>query len=95
MSDTKVNVYTPDGRHVGFFLNPKIQVFPEGDYELSGFFFDSDGEKLDKLDFNPQALPYTADISQVQGMPHSQLQNVYVQRGRQPVRMTGNAVSLN
>jgi len=38
MSDVKVNVYTSAGAHVGYFLNPHVQAFPEGDYELSGEF---------------------------------------------------------
>lgn len=91
MSDVKVNVYTPVGAHIGYFLNPDIQAFPEGDYELSGEFFDADGQRIQKLDFNPQALPYVADISAVKGMAHTKLENVYVQRGRQPVKMTGSA----
>lgn len=89
--DVKVNVYLPNGNNVGYFLNPTVQAFPEGDYELSGEFYDSDGERIARLDFNPQALPYTADLSQVAGLPHARIENVYVQRGRQPVRMTGNA----
>jgi hypothetical protein len=91
MSDVKVNVYTTVGAHVGYFLNPHVQAFPEGDYELSGDFYDIDGQRLSKIEFNPQALPYVADISAVSGLAHKKLESVYVQRGRQPVRMTGNA----
>lgn len=91
MSDVKVNVYTSVGAHVGYFLNPHVQAFPEGDYELSGEFFDENGDRIQKLDFNPQALPYVADLSAVNGLAHTKIENVYVQRGRQPVRMSGNA----
>jgi len=91
MSDVKVNVYTTVGAHVGYFLNPNVQAFPEGDYELSGEFFDTDGTRIQKLDFNPQALPYVADLSSVNGVTHTKIEKVYVQRGRQPVRMTGSA----
>ncbi|MDZ4832977.1 MAG: hypothetical protein SGJ27_04175 [Candidatus Melainabacteria bacterium] len=91
MSDVKVNVYTPTGSVVGYFLNPSVQAFPEGDYEVSGEFFDADGERIQKLDFNPQAFPYTADLSDHPGAAHRKIENVYVQRGRQPVRMSGNA----
>ena len=91
MSDVKVNVYTVVGTHVGYFLNPVVQTFPEGDYELSGHFYDTDGEPVPKLDFNPQSLPYVADLSALSGLAHSKIENVYVQRGRQPVRMSGNA----
>lgn len=90
MSDVKVNVFTPTGKLVGYFVNPNVQSFPEGDYELSGVFFDVDGERIPKLDFNPQAFPYSADVSEVKGLTHAKLENVYVQRGRQPVRMSGN-----
>lgn len=94
MSDVKVNIYTQAGVHVGYFVNPKVQAFPEGDYELSGEFFDALGERIARLDMNPQAIPYTADISTVSGLAHKSLGNVYVQRGRQPVKMTGSASAV-
>src|SRR5262249_51317508 len=75
MADVKVNVYTPTGDAVGYFLNPVIKAYPEGDYEVTGEFFDSDGSRVDKLNFNPQALPYSADMSAVQGLAHSKLEN--------------------
>lgn len=90
MSEVKVNIYTPAGKHVGFFVNPIIKEFQEGDYELKGEFFDSEGLRVTKLDFNPQALPYTADLSQVENASDRKIYRVYVQRGRQPVHMTGN-----
>jgi hypothetical protein len=90
MSEVKVNIYTPAGKHVGFFVNPKVKHYPEGDYDLKGEFFDSDGSRVMKLDFNPQALPYTADLSEVENIPDKKIFRVYVQRGRQPVHMTGN-----
>ena len=46
MADVKVNVYTPAGRHVGYFLNPAIKSFPDGDYELNGEFYDVEGSKV-------------------------------------------------
>jgi hypothetical protein len=88
MADVKVNVYTPAGRHVGYFLNPAIKSFPEGDYELNGEFYDVEGSKVLKLEFNPQTLPYSCDVSALSAA-HKKLQSCYVQRGRQPVMMSG------
>ncbi len=90
MSEAKVNIYTPAGKHVGYFLNPTVKTYAEGDYELKGEFFDSEGLRVTKLDFNPQALPYNADLSQLENLPDQKIYRVYVQRGRQPVHMTGN-----
>ena len=89
MSDAKVKIYTPAGQYVGYFLNPDIERFPEGEYEVSGMFYDDNGQVTGKLEFNPEALPYTADLADVAGVCHARLVNVYVQRGRQPVRMSG------
>ncbi|MBU6451425.1 MAG: hypothetical protein KGS72_06585 [Cyanobacteria bacterium REEB67] len=88
MADVKINVFTPAGKHVGYFLNPAIKSFPEGDYEVQGAFYDVDGDKVVKLEFNPQVLPYSCDISSLSAA-HKQLTSCYVQRGRQPVMMTG------
>ena len=90
MSDVKVNIYTPAGAHVGYLLNPEVKAYPEGDFELSGIFYDSDNEQVPKLDINPEALPYIADTKPVEGCEHDKLYNVYVQRGRQPVRMSAS-----
>jgi hypothetical protein len=92
MSNVKVNIYTPAGLYVGYFLNPKVDAFPDADYEISGQFFDENGKLVSKMEFNPQALPYVADVSEVQGLAHRKLGNVYLQRGRQPVRMTGSGL---
>jgi hypothetical protein len=88
MADVKINLYTPAGKHVGWFVNPVIKSFPEGDYELQGTFFDSEGEAVVKLEFNPQVLPYNCDISPLSAN-HKKLTSCYVQRGRQPVLMSG------
>lgn len=90
MSDVKVNIYTPAGKHVGFFVNPKVKELQEGDYQLKGEFFDSDGSRVTKLDFNPQALPYTADLSECENVSNKKIFRVFVQRGRQPIEMSGN-----
>ncbi|HEY9677597.1 MAG TPA: hypothetical protein V6C76_06285 [Drouetiella sp.] len=89
MADVKVNIYTPSAQHVGYFLNPEIEAFPDGDYEISGRFFDDVGQPIGKMEFNPEVLPYIADLSDVAGVAHKKLVKVYLQRGRQPVRMSG------
>jgi len=93
MSNVKVNVYTPAGLYIGYFLNPKVQSYPDADYEISGQFYDDQGKLISKMEFNPQVLPYVADVSEVAGLAHRKLANVYLQRGRQPVCMTGSGLS--
>lgn len=90
MTEAKVNIYTPQGQFVGYFLNPQVKEFQEGDYEIKGEFFDSEGLRISKIDFNPQILPYTADLSEIPDLANERIYRVYVQRGRQPVMMTGN-----
>ncbi len=93
MADVKVNVYTPAGKHVGYYVNPQVKAHADGDYELSGEFFDASGEKPVRIDFNPQAMPYTADLGDLANkdskIAHRQLRAVYIQSGRQPVKMSG------
>lgn len=88
MADVKVNIYTPAGKNVGYFVNPQIKALADGDYEISGSFLNSEGEKPSKVEFNPEAMPYTAEIL---GATPSKLVKVYVQSGRQPVRMSAQA----
>lgn len=88
MSDIKVKVSAPSGQVIGFFLNPKIENLADVDYEISGSFVDDTGRPFDKVDFNPEAIPYTLDLSQIPSLPFKQLQRGYVQHGRQPVVMT-------
>ncbi|HEY9773961.1 MAG TPA: hypothetical protein V6C81_09150 [Planktothrix sp.] len=90
MSDVKIHIYTPAQQYVGYFLNPTIEQFPEGEYEISGRFFEENNTAAQKLEFNPQSMPYTAELLETKGLPHSKLINVYVQRGRQPVKMSGS-----
>ncbi len=89
MADAKLKIYTPAGLYVGYFLNPVVQQYPEAEYEITGKFFDENGVNTGKLEFNPEALPYFADLSECPGMGHTRLVKVYIQRGRQPVVMTG------
>ncbi len=90
MSESIVRMYTPAGKVVGYFKDPVVDMSPEHYYEIAGEFFVEGGEHPEKVEFNPQMLPYVADISAVKKCPHGTLQGVYVQRGRQPVRVTGS-----
>lgn len=89
MNKIKVNVYSSSGALVGYFVDPQIEVFGQGEYELSGNFFDPAGQVVGKVEFNPQSIPYSADLSLIKKSEHNRLKNVYVQRGHQPVRMSG------
>ncbi|MBZ0189135.1 MAG: hypothetical protein K8F91_23020 [Candidatus Obscuribacterales bacterium] len=93
MSETRVNIYTPTGAHVGYFLNPVVKQFPEGEYELKGEFFDSQNQRVVKLDVNPEVLPYVADLKEITDVDADRIGRVYVQRGRQPVSMTGAVIA--
>ena len=89
MTETIVDIYTPTGAKVGSFKNPKVEALTSDHYEITGNFFEADGKAAERVEFNPQVLPYTADVSSVTGLAHKKLVQVYVQRGRQPVQMTG------
>lgn len=88
MSETVIKVFTPAGKLVGQFVNPTVQMYPEHHYEISGLFVDEAGQPVKKLEFNPQVLPYTLDMN-AEGK-HVTLQGGYVQRGRQPVKITAS-----
>ena len=90
MSDRVIKVFTPAGKLVGQFVDPTVAMYPEGHYEICGQFVDQDGKPVTKLEFNPQVLPYTLDISPAMQCKHSKLQGGYIQRGRQPVKMTAS-----
>lgn len=89
MSEVKVQVFSTHGQPVGYFINPSFATFPEGEFEISGEFFDTNNERTQRIEFNPEAVPYSCDLTQAKEIPYSELINVYVQRGRQPVKMTG------
>jgi len=74
---------------LGYFREPKISQFGNDEYEVHGVFYDPEGALTEKLEFNPQSLPYWAEIKDAAGAKHSQLTNVYIQRGRQPMTVTG------
>lgn len=87
MSDVKARVSTTLGQTIGYFVNPKIQHLCENDYEITGQFVDETGRPFEKVEFNPEVLPYVIDLSQAAFTVKS-LEKGYVQRGRQPVCMT-------
>ena len=88
MSQGVVKVFTPSGKFVGQFDNPTIDMYPDHYYEVTGQFADERGQVAAQIEFNPEVLPYTLDISGFKQCNHATLQGGYVQRGRQPVKMT-------
>lgn len=90
MAEQTVNIYAPNGARVGYFVNPKIEMYAEHQYIIRGEFRQPDGTAFGKVEFNPQVLPYTADLSTITKCSHEKLVSVYVQRGRQPIEMTGS-----
>ena len=89
MAEVTIDIFTPSGIKVGKFVNPQIQMAPDHYYTISGRFTDSEGTVPDKIEYNPEVLPYIADISSASQCAHKKLVRLYVQRGRQPVEMSG------
>lgn len=91
MSDVKARVTTINGQFIGYFVDLKLVCLCQNDFEISGTFLNESGQPYDRIEFNPEVLPYLIDLSQVPGAPHKSLRNGFVQRGRQPVVMTAVA----
>lgn len=89
MGDVKARVSTSQGQTIGYFHNPKVELLCERDFQISGDFRDEHGKRFDKIEFNPEVVPYMVDLSEMSLMNLKSLVKVYVQRGRQPIRMTG------
>lgn len=89
MAEVVVEIRTPNGQKVGLFKSPTVEMLPAHHYFITGRFFEPDGTAAARVEFNPQVLPYEADISAVTRCEHKKLVGVYVQKGRQPVRMVG------
>lgn len=87
-----IKVFTPGGKFVGQFVNPVVEMYPEHHYEITGEFQDEQGHVYEKVEFNPQVLPYTLDISGAKKCAHTTLQSGYIQRGRHPIKMTASCV---
>ncbi len=90
MSNTIVRVYTAAGRLVGYFIDPQVDIHPDHYFQVTGRFVDADGQPLEKLQFNPQSLPYTLDLSGLKKCEHATVSGGYIQRGRHPVVITAN-----
>ncbi len=88
MSDVKAKVSTASGQLIGYFVNPAVKHLCSQDYEISGTFVDESGRAYEKVEFNPEVLPYLIDLSSISGLDLKALKKGYVQRGRQPVVMT-------
>lgn len=88
MSDVKAMVGTAEGQVIGYFVNPRVEKLCENDYEVSGILVNDEGIPFDRVEFNPEVMPYHIDLSELLMDGLSSLENGYVQRGRQPVCMT-------
>ncbi len=89
MSDIKARVSTTLGQTIGYFVNPKVVLLCEKDFEVSGKFVDETGAPYEKVEFNPEVLPYVIDLTEIKSVGFDQIERAYVQRGRQPIVMTG------
>lgn len=88
MVDVKARVSTSQGQTIGYFVNPRVENLCKQDYEVSGLFVDESGQAYQKVEFNPQVMPYFIDLSELNLKGLNLLAQGYVQRGRQPVRMS-------
>lgn len=93
MSEIKVRVSTNNGQLIGYFISPQVEHLCGEDYEVSGTFVDENGRPYDRIEFNPEAVPYELDVSGVQGLRTQRLHCGYVHRGRQPVRITAKSAN--
>ena len=85
-----ITVQTYGGRLVGVIKDAKIDMNPDHEYEVTGTFEMPGGRVVDRVEFNPQVLPYILDITGQNKCSHTSLHMGYVQRGRQPVRITAS-----
>lgn len=88
MSEVKLKVVNSQGDVVGYFVNFQIEQLTSMDYEIKGDFVDADQIAKPRIDFNPESLPYFADLGPAANFTHKRLGSGYVQRGRQPVVMS-------
>ena len=89
MSEPTIKIFSPSGQYIGYFTNPEIEFFPDCDYDFQGPFFDAAGVVVSRVEYNPEALPYTAELDGVNGVEHKRLYNVYIQHARNPIKMSG------
>jgi hypothetical protein len=93
MNQGSISIYKSNGRLFGYFRQAQISRFGESEYGIQGIFYAADGSIPEKLEFNPQSLPYWGTVDGAPGLSHKQLTNVYVQRGRQPVSVTAKGTT--
>jgi hypothetical protein len=89
MPEAKVKIFKKNGELLGYFQEVNLQAYPQGEYEISGQFYLANGELAPYLDFNPQALPCTAELTSLPNSPNKKLRLVYVQHARQPIKFSG------
>lgn len=92
MSTYKIEIYNSDGSILGHILSPELNVFSLKEYEIKGVFYDTSGNCVTKVDFNPEAIPYCANLQDLPNCPHKYLTRVYIQKGRQPIVITGQGI---
>jgi hypothetical protein len=90
MSKQTIKIFSPSGQYIGYFTNPKIEFFPDSDYDFEGSFYDAAGELVSRIEYNPQALPYTAELDGMPDLKHTRLHTVYIQHARNPIKMSGH-----
>jgi hypothetical protein len=91
MAEAKVKIFKSNGELLGYFEDPVIHTYTQGEYEISGQFMLESNEPAKRIEFNPQALPFVAELTGVPSVPHKKLGFVYVQRGRQPIKFSAVA----
>lgn len=92
MSEIKVRVSTKHGQVIGYFVDPAVEHLCAEDWQITGTFVDENGRLFDKIEFNPEAVPYLLDVSAIKTLGFERLSTGYVQRGRQPVCMTAKKI---
>lgn len=89
MSEPTIKIFSPSGQYIGYFTNPVIEFFPDADYDFQGTFYDANGTAVSRVEYNPQALPYTAELDGLHDVKHKRLHTVYIQHARNPIKMSG------
>jgi hypothetical protein len=88
MDSQKIAIYKSNGSPLGYFCQVQVKRFGQDEYSIEGIFYAADGSIPDKMEFNPQALPYWGTVEEGLNINHKNLTNIYIQHGRQPVVMT-------
>jgi hypothetical protein len=89
MSKRSIKIFSPAGQYIGHFIDPTIEFFADSDYDFQGSFYDACGDLVSRVEYNPEALPYTAELDGLQDFKHKKLHTVYIQHARHPIKMSG------